>query len=1236
MRSPVFNRTASSGFPRTLSRVVAAVGVAFLWNPFWVTESARAGMITNGSCVNESNGDNNVCTSNDLTFVLVGLGLQSDGCVSTSDSVSIRLRAIIRNTTAQTRYDVGLFVATDGDPNNDGALSSASGTGCSRTSIDPPFGTTGVATCGPLDLDGPISGADLNTAGLADGPYLNADGDACADLLDDGASGCDENGDTNFDDSVVDFPTPVTFPCEDAVGDGFVDIGTCATWGNNNNQVGGASCDGELELQPGVKSKCRCEDVNSTIPAPRLECRVTCTPTTIQAGGTTNCQVELRNTSTCTPNLSTPEREQCGTAGYVRLRTEFDEAVGSVSGITTSGPASGNGGSASVVTESGNQLIRWTPASTSGTAGVVGPNITETMSFDYTLNTAGTTTAFTSSLYWSNDPNFLTTETQQVTCTGGVVTTPVTLASFKASRGEGSTVVEWTTATEAGVVGYNVYEETAFGKRRVNRTPIASRLGDSTSPQNYRVEIPSSDVERYYLESVDVDGAKRLHGPFGVGRLEGRPLQPEAIDWAQVRNEIEPTPGRPRSVHAAASAGASAVELLVDQTGLQRVTYEALLAAGFDFRGVATNRFALTVGGVSVAIRAENPKGNGGTFGPGAFIEFYGIAVDAQYTSTRVYALSVDPASGKRVAIDNRRPGGASSPYYLETRTTARNLLYSFGSPIDPWYDTRMLTFTASSNWNFNLAVDGLVDAGVAPVLEVNMWGSTVWDPSPDHHVRIALNGVTLSDELFDGRTVHIVTLPLPAGLLREGSNTLTLTMPGDLGVSFDLVNLESYSITYPRRFTAQGGKLAFETTGTSARVDGLPNDDAVAYRLDGAEPVFLAGASVAPGTAGYVVTLPASSGAAKYVVAAASSLGAPRLRAARQGGDLQSGAADYLIISHSAFLGSLGPLVAMHQSQGQSVKVVDVEDVYQLFSASVIDPDAIRRYVAYAAQQLGTRQVLLVGGDTYDYRDYLHLGSVSFIPSHYAATGSLIFHAPVDPWYADLDGDNVPDLPIGRLPVRTASELDSVITKILDYGQARNGRAVVLAADRDGDGATSFASASEHFLDGLGSGWQAERAYLDQLAVSDARAKVIHFINEGAALTSFVGHSGPSVWSFSGLLNGSDVLGLSNAGEPTVVVQWGCWNTYYAEPRADTLAHRFLLSGDRGAAAVLGSATLLSTSSAEALSERLSPLLAKPGTTLGEAITAAKKDLARTDPELLDALLGWTLLGDPGMAVEP
>ena len=107
---------------------------------------------------------------------------------------------------------------------------------------------------------------------------------------------------------------------------------------------------------------------------------------------------------------------------------------------------------------------------------------------------------------------------------------------------------------------------------------------------------------------------------------------------------------------------------------------------------------------------------------------------------------------------------------------------------------------------------------------------------------------------------------------------------------------------------------------------------------------------------------------------------------------------AEYLVISHPDFIDGLEPLVEAREAQGLTVNVVDVNDIYAAYSFGVFDPQAIRDYIAYAAAELGTQSVLLVGGDTYDYRNYLGVNSISFIPSLYASTGRYVALRPVRP----------------------------------------------------------------------------------------------------------------------------------------------------------------------------------------------------------------------------------------------
>src|SRR4030067_3190725 len=125
--------------------------------------------------------------------------------------------------------------------------------------------------------------------------------------------------------------------------------------------------------------------------------------------------------------------------------------------------------------------------------------------------------------------------------------------------------------------------------------------------------------------------------------------------------------------------------------------------------------------------------------------------------------------------------------------------------------------------------------------------------------------------------------------------------------------------------------------------------------------------------------------------------------------------------------------------------------------------------------------------------------------------------------------------------------------------------------------------------------------------------------MSRGSALVPFTGHSGPQEWTFSSLFNIQDAASLTNAGKPFVVVQWGCWNNYYVDRLYNYLVQSFLLSGNQGAAPVLGAATLADSRSEQLLGQLLTPRLTQPGMTLGQALQLSKRELARTHPDLLE-----------------
>ncbi len=828
--------------------------------------------------------------------------------------------------------------------------------------------------------------------------------------------------------------------------------------------------------------------------------------------------------------------------------------------------------------------------------------------------------------------------------------TPVSVAAFESRESEGGVLLQWTTATEANNIGFNLYAKTASGWIRINDDMIPSAVGDSAVPVSYSFRMEGLQASHFAIEDVDFRGASKRRGPFAAGRRYGSAVQMEEIDWNAVRagRAADRKTALGKSVHdgpgwmASKKQESPEADLLISRTGLYRVSHEDLLAAGVDFSGFKTKDLALSSRGESVPMAV----GGRAQFGPGSYLEFHGQAVQGSlYTDTAPYRLSVDRKAARRMASDPGRGAkkAQAADYYMEDLIVEKNRFYSFASPIsDPWYDTRMLTLTQPAQFDFELQIDEYV-AGAAPAsLWVRLYGLSDLEAFPDHHLWVGLNGEWLLEDFSDGREERLLRVDLPAGLLREGANTLSFKLPADLGLPFDVMLVESYGVTYPRRFKARGGSLAFSSDASMIRVDGLDGSEVQVYRLDESGTTRVSDVKLSSGASGWSALFRGTGAPARYEVATVESLGKPEIRPARPEAPevVATDPVDYLIISHSDFVDALSPLTEARAAQGLRVRVVAVEDLYERYSHGVVDPEAIRQYVKFAAQRLGARSVLLVGGDTYDYKNYTGAGSISFVPSLYAATGrsdqtssgSAVQFAPVDPLYADVDGDNVPDLGIGRFPVRTVAELQTMIHKTLQYQDKAYGQTAVFAADNP-DGELSFSRHSEEFISGMAGNWQVDRAYMETLGLEPARQMLMESINRGVALTSFVGHSSPTIWSFARLFKAADALTLQNSGRPTMVVQWGCWNNYYVLPSYDTLGHEFLLQ-EGGAAAVLGSSTQTQSASSESLGSLLAPWIAQPGMGIGEAMTRAKQELARANPEMLDVILGWTLLGDPSLAV--
>jgi hypothetical protein len=697
------------------------------------------------------------------------------------------------------------------------------------------------------------------------------------------------------------------------------------------------------------------------------------------------------------------------------------------------------------------------------------------------------------------------------------------------------------------------------------------------------------------------------------------------------------------------AAGRDIVNLKTTESGIHQISYQELAASGADIDGELISDIALLNAGQAQQIQVVGSTNDPLVFGAGSVVRFVASQLDTLYTDTNVYTLISDASQARRVSIDaSAIPRGANANSYLATKTFSPQNSYSFTSPDagDPWHAKRIVAVGKPASEQFVIALDNVAVGGNQGLskakLKVNVWGGTdLPGAGNDHSFNVSFNGDEVAAKQFDG--LESATVITELDKVSAGDNTVKITLPNDAGFSYDAVNLNSIEIKYPRKFIAQDNRLDFNSSFSRYRISGfgsLPNgsDDLLIMRQDASGLSEVSNRRVSC-RVGCVVTMPGTGQPAHYYLAAKSATHKPVLDALPIPQNITSGDAKYLIISHPDFIGADGNnllenLADEITSEMGSAKVVDVEAIYAQFGNHVFDPSSIQQYIRYAEANLGTQYVVLVGGDVYDYRNFENDDARSFIPSLYAATGNNITFAPVDAKYVDINDDNVPDLPIGRLPVRTTAQLQILLNKRDAYLNRDYAGTALLAADQydqaqqydfKGDANSIEAEFLQNFT--------VEKAYVDDLGAREARNKITQKINEGVSLTAFFGHSSTNQWSFDGLLTGPDAAGLNNAGRPTVVTQWGCWNAYYVSPNEDSMGHRFMMEGEQGAVAVMGASTLTSADSERRLAKLVFARLAI-GERLGDAITNAKQEYAVDNPKDLDVLLGWTLLGLPDLFI--
>jgi hypothetical protein len=694
------------------------------------------------------------------------------------------------------------------------------------------------------------------------------------------------------------------------------------------------------------------------------------------------------------------------------------------------------------------------------------------------------------------------------------------------------------------------------------------------------------------------------------------------------------------------AAAGTAWTVRVLHAGIQRLPAAALTAAGVSLSNPAL--LHLYHAGVEVALEQH---------GSGASMElrFFAPKPGDIWNAADTYWLTVEATAGARMTARSAQPGAAAAGVAREQGVWRNNTLYDSvlpGPDGDHWFAGDLKTGPGLDPAALTVALTQTLGVGAGSTV-LTVRGSAY--TSGQHNLSVALGGEAHSaswsgtgdwsksftfasnsssasirlgpSSAPDGGEVDSVAWDRPVGLNVGGQGGLFSGIAGTrkFTISNAAADRSLYDVTDPR-----APQLLDIPAGTTTTFQDGP---ARQYALTGSGALFA----------------PAITQHTPFDFAPP---------------------ADVLYIAPAAFQPTLAPLIARRQAQGHSVRVIDVQAIYDAWSFGQVSPVAIRDFLRYAAGSWSSAPaaVTLVGDGTADPLNNLRRDDPNFIPPYLANVDPWIGETACENCYARLDStdptlDPLPDLALGRLTVNSVSELAGLVAKIIAYETAPlnmswGKRNVYIAdnyrqPDNTVDPAGDFATLADLSAAQQPSGIEILRLYYDPSPTSAggpsrepdavrAYQRTLALLNQGAALVNYVGHSSQYQWAVTDsqktppyLLGLYDPDDLTNGARTPIVLAMTCLTSAFQTPNFSrtTLDERWLIKPNGGAIAIWGPTGFGVAHGHDAMQRGFyRALWAAPpqSATLGQLTAAGYLELFTAGSCCQDTLATFALLGDP------
>lgn len=785
---------------------------------------------------------------------------------------------------------------------------------------------------------------------------------------------------------------------------------------------------------------------------------------------------------------------------------------------------------------------------------------------------------------------------------------------------------------------------------------VESPDGDYAFTHDMQVQIR---FEHAVPEPVSIPVVDRRRDPFGsiLGNLLINPEQGLAWRQANATSRLAKVSETPDPF-----AGSDEWIALNNRSeGIVRVTGSQLAAAGVSLSGANPAQFRVFAGPgkqLSTQMSAPPPElteiairvvdGGDGSFDTNDYLEYYAQSLNRwefddsgrqydvvnRYARDNVYWLTL----GGQFAESPRRVVVAPAPdpdpvptMVFDARSRVRHEREDILRVNSIGYVNSYYTWYWRNRQSDNIlmfAVDH-VASGTTARIEVGAYNER------GRGIHLLINGVE-ADTVLDPRT----------RVGEDGSRVITFRVPNfDKNATYTLqfdpssrgeYYLDYYSVDYQRQLSLADGGIRFPTPDEDANLSVVLTDvitPEVWDITDVAAMTLYTGLVVNGNSAQIGVNQISGSRHILYAVEANTRVTPTGIRMVERSNLYHPlAAADYIAIGPRAFSGAMASFLSDRAStHGLATRYVPIEDIYDAFSFGIQDPVALRRFLRHTYLEWPSpapAYALLVGDGSYDFLSNVGTVSVNYVPPYIVdddqsvSDENYVYFGDKKVLNADTHTENdiFPDMLIGRWPVKTATDIQSIVAKEKEYesnddlGPWRS-RVAIVADDEFGDRSAGSVTEDFHVKDAeeianltIPPRMDLNKIYMTEYPFDNPGCKepqaqgcrkpsvnkaILKALNDGVLVFDYIGHGNPDLLAHERVfLRGEELRELTNEKRATAVLTFSCSIGFFDDPRSEGMSEEWLRMPDVGAVAVVSATRLVTARANAALNLKVFDLL--------------------------------------------